>query len=330
MRPWLLAEIEQELSYQLTEYAHSLAEFGSPLRLPYSQGHVLLRPVSGTELIDAVSCYPLFSCRDEADLARDLPVLREAGAVSLTLVTDPLGDMAPSILESVFPSLARPFKAHYLVDLKGNPDSLGSLHHQRDTRRSFRFVTCEVCARPADHHGQWTHLYDNLIARHQITGEAKFSAEAFRQQLLLPGVLLVRAVDVEQQTVGMQIWFTDRDKAWHHLAAYSNDGYRYGASYGLTACALRELTARGVQVANLGAGPGLDTDGRDGLSRFKAGWSTHTGEAWLCGAILDPNAYEQLTGDRRTSFFPAYRDPSAAEESAADQPLVQGGASCPC
>ncbi len=319
------AEIEQDLSYQLTEYAHSLAEFGSPLRLPYSQAHVLLRPIPGTEWVDAVGCYPLFACRDAAGLARDLPVLREAGAVSLTLVTDPLGPFEPLILESTFETVARPFKVHYLVDLTGDPERLGSAHHQRDARRSARFAVCEVCENPADHHEQWSRLYDNLIARHGIIGEAKFSPAAFRQQLRLPGVLLVRAVDVERQVLGMQIWFAEGNRGWHHLGAYSDRGYRAGVSYGLTACALKELAADGVQVANLGGGTGLNTDTQDGLSRFKQGWSTHTAESWLCGAILNPSAYAQLAGSRRTDYFPAYRDPSAVENI-----LVSGGSPCLC
>ncbi|MFT5232057.1 MAG: hypothetical protein ACI9UQ_000075 [Candidatus Krumholzibacteriia bacterium] len=303
------AEIEQDLSYQLTEYAHSLADFGSPLRLPYSQGHVLLRPIPGTSFVDAVGCYPLFACRNAAGLVQDLPVLREAGAVSLTLVTDPLGSFDPTILAAVFKPIARRFKVHYLVDLTGEPEQLGSAHHQRDARRSARFAACEVCEDPASHYEQWSQLYDNLIARHEIVGEAKFSPAAFRLQLGLPGVLLVRAVDAEQQVLGMQIWFADGKRSWHHLGAYSAAGYRASVSYGLTACALKALTANGVQVANLGGGPSLSTDASDGLSRFKQGWSTHTSESWLCGAILDPSAYAQLAANRRTEFFPAYRGP---------------------
>ena len=70
-----------------------------------------------------------------------------------------------------------------------------------------------------------------------------------------------------------------------------------------------ELRARGLKIANLGAGAGLQADATDGLSRFKQGWSTHTGEAWLCGAVLDPTVYDLLTGAHDTEFFPAYRDP---------------------
>lgn len=310
------------MSYRLTEYAYSLAEFGSPLWLPSSQGHVLLRRIPGVNDVDAAGCYPLFACRRTSALGRDLRRLQDTGAVSLTLVTDPLSDFDHQELPQVFRAVARPYKAHYLVDLKGDPERLGTSHHRRNARRSARRATFAVCENPADHLAAWTRLYDHLIARHHITGLARFSREAFAQQLALPGVLLVRAVDEQAQNLGMQIWFSDGHKAWHHLSGYSPAGYRSGGvSYGLMAFALSELKARGVTVADLGAGAGLNADSADGLSRFKQGWSTRTADAWLCGAVLDPVRYEELCGAVETEFFPAYRAPGAARQSPAREDL---------
>ncbi len=314
MCPWSLAEIEQDLSYQLTEYAHSLAEFGSPVRLPYSQGHVLLRPIPGTEFVDAIGCYPLFACRNAAALAQDLPFLQKSGAVSLTLVTDPLGGFDPEILVEAFTAVARPYKAHYLVDLSQQSDEMGTSHHRRNARRCARHAVFHTCAHPADRLDQWCELYAHLVDRHHITGEARFSRDAFAQQLSLPGVFLVEARNTEGDILGMQLWFYDRTKAWHHLSGYSPAGYRHGGvSYGLMAYALAQLKSRGIQVANLGAGAGLEADAADGLSRFKQGWSTHTRDAWLCGAALDPQRYASLSGNTSHSFFPAYRRPQVAE-----------------
>lgn len=298
------------MSYGLSEYAQSLAEFGSPLWLPYSQGHVLLRPIPGAGAVDATGCYPLFACAEPGGLVEDLATLRASGAVSLTLVTDPLGKFTGSDLETTFSALARPYKAHYLVDLTGDPAQLGTAHHRRNARRCARQATFATCEHPGAHLDTWTRLYDHLIDRHQITGTARFSRRAFAQQLELPGAMLVQAVDAQAKVLGMQLWFTDAKRAWHHLSAYSPAGYRQGGvSYGLMAHALVELKARGVMVADLGAGAGLQDAAADGLSRFKKGWSTHTRNAWLCGAVLDPDRYAELAGGQRTAYFPAYRDP---------------------
>jgi hypothetical protein len=298
------------LSYRLTKYAQSLAEFGSPFRLPHSQGHVLLRPIPRTEQVDAVSCYPLFACTSPSGLGRDLEELRRAGAVSLTLVTDPLGPFDPLHLGGLFQAVARPYKAHYLVDLDGDPAELGTAHHRRNARRCGRHATFGVCRQPSDHIDEWTALYEQLVERHGVTGIARFSRAAFARQLCLPGALLVQAVGDGGDLLGMQLWFTETDKAWHHLSGYSPAGYRHGGvSYGLMAFALAELKARGAVVADLGAGAGLEADETDGLSRFKQGWSTRTKEAWLCGAVLDAGLYDHLAGNQDTEFFPAYRDP---------------------
>jgi len=301
-------ETEHILSYGLTEYAHSLAEFGSPLWLPNCRGHVLLQPIIGTYLSDAAGCYPLFACENPAGLAADLPILRDAGAVSLTLVTDPIGGFDSDLLTQFCQPIARPYKVHYLVDLKA--DSFGSTHHRRNARRSSRQTQFSVCHQPVAELQNWCDLYERLAERHDITGIARFSRQAFAQQLALPGVLLIQARNTEDELLGMQFWFHDETRAWHHLSGYSPAGYRQGGvSYGLMEFALSELKSRGVQVANLGAGAGLQADADDGLSRFKQGWSNRTSDAWLCGAILDADLYTRLSGGHKTSFFPAYRDP---------------------
>ena len=115
----------------------------------------------------------------------------------------------------------------------------------------------------------------------------------------------------------MQIWVNDADKAWYHLGAYNALGYRLGgASSALTAFALDHFRRLGVGWANLGSGAGLSHDATDGLSRFKRGWSTETRWAWLCGVILNHDAYARICSslghDAGTEYFPAYRAPQPA------------------
>lgn len=270
---------------------------------------MLLRSIPRTDLHDAVGCYPLFACRNPEALNQDLAELKRVGAVSLTLVTDPLGDFPADLMTNLFGAVARPYKAHHLVDLTGDPAELGTPHHRRDARRAARQATFTVCDKPVDHLTEWTRLYGHLVERHGVTGQARFSREAFAIQLALPGVMLVRADSPDGDLLGMQLWFTEKDKAWHHLSGHTPAGYRQGVSYGLMAFSFAELSARGMTVANLGAGAGLQADETDGLSRFKQGWATHAADAWLCGAVLDPALYDLLAGAHETDFFPAYRDP---------------------
>ena len=69
-------------------YAEALAEFGTPVPLARCGGWVLTRTIPGSEVSDAVGCYPLFCCRDIARLGDDLDNLADE-AVTVSMVVDP-------------------------------------------------------------------------------------------------------------------------------------------------------------------------------------------------------------------------------------------------
>lgn len=326
------------MSYRAAKYAESLAEFGAPLWLPHSRGWVLRREIPGSAGAqgavrhDATGCYPLFDCADWSALGRDLADLRAAGLVSLTLVTEPLGLTGPERLPGWFPEVARPYKEHFVVDLALPADRVGSAHHRRHLRRFAGQGRVELCPRPEAEAEAWTRLYDHLIARHGITGLARFSRESFRHQLALPSAVLLRAVTHQGDLAGMQIWFAEGGRAWYHLGAYNELGYRLGgASAALTAAALDHFRGRGLRWADLGSGAGLAHDPDDGLTRHKRGWATGTRWAWLCGAVLDRAAYAEACRGRGvapadTAFFPAYRSLPAAGSAAEQREVVHGHA----
>ncbi len=317
------AKAGYRLSYTHAQYAQSLASFGAPRRLPRSGGWVCVRPVAGHEgLRDATGVYPLFSCANWEGLPGDLEDLRRDGLVSVVLVADPLDEPPVALLPQWFDGVCRPWKMHYLVDLDRGDGQPGTAHHRRNARRFLRHAEIEACTDPPAHLETWCALYGQLIDRHRITGPARFSREAFALQLALPGAVLLRAVTHAGETVGMQLWFTRQDKAWHHLSGYAPEGYRWGgASYALMQVALAHLRRLGVRTADLGAAAGLSDRPDDGLSRFKAGWSTRTAAAWLCGAVLDAKTYAALA-PAGSAYFPAYRDPAL---SPSEEVL-----SCPC
>ena len=114
----------------------------------------------------------------------------------------------------------------------------------------------------------------------------------------------------EQKTVGMILWYQQKEVAYYHLGAYTDEGYDLRASFAMFRKALEYFAAYGLRYVNLGAGAGLESGADDGLSRFKRGWSTSVRIAYLCGRVFDRQRYDQLVRTRgmgSTDYFPAYR-----------------------
>jgi hypothetical protein len=292
--------------YRSRRYAESLAEVGEPLALQASGGWVLRRRLPHAADVDAMGCYPLFACRDWRALRGDLD--RLAGdVVALSLIADPFGDFDEPLLAATFPELCRPFKDHFVVDLARRPEL--PAHHRRNVRAAASRVSVERCEMPPRHAADWVALYRTLIARHDIRGIAAFSAETLVRQLDVPGLVMLRAVDASGTTAGMTLWIEQDDVAYYHLGAYSDAGYEAHASYALFDSALGFFADR-VRWADLGAGAGVVANARDGLTRFKRGWSTGTRLAFLCGRVFDRAAYDRLVrvaGTSGSAYFPAYR-----------------------
>ena len=306
--------------YLSEAYARSLAEFGVPLALPGSGAWLLRRPLicaAASDCSDAMGPYPLFCCRDWRALADDLGDLARlpdpaAIPVSLVVATDPFADLGalgargPDLLAEAFPDRVVPFKDHFVADLSRPLASFVSAHHRRYALRDD--VTVERCAEPLDWLDDWCELYRNLCARHDIRGIPALSRAAFARQLAVPGLQAYRA-SAAGVTLGMVLWYRQGDVAYYHLAAYSDEGYRQRASFPLFWFGFQQLAASGVGWASLGAGPS-DSQGSDGLIRFKRGWSTSTRPTYLCGRIFRPDVYATLVRERghdNSRYFPAYR-----------------------
>jgi hypothetical protein len=292
-------------AYSAPGYAASLSEFGRPRQLELSGGWLLEREIAGGAGHDLMGPYPLFSCANWDRLPGDLGELDDA--VSVVLVADPLAEVGEPQLRRAFPDRMIPFKRHHARDLDA-PARLPD-HHRRHVRRAAAAVEVEVCADPLRHLDDWVRLYAELVERHGLTGIQAFSREAFRAQLALPGLVAVRA-ERDGATVGMALWLEDAPNAWYHLAAYAAEGYEVSASYALFAAAFDHLRERGVRRVDLGGAAGA-ADSDDGLGRFKRGWATEERIAYLCGRVLDREAYDRLAGDGTADWFPAYREPAA-------------------
>lgn len=287
-------------------YARSLREFGTPRELPRSGGFLLERPIPGSDRRDALGPYPLFACRDWRALAADLDeVCREL--VSVALVPDPFGAHDPALLQQAF-DVVRPFKEHFVYDLSVPSSRVLTKHHRYYVKQARREITVEACGDPPAFLDEWVALYTSLVERHGLRGIKAFSREAFREQLAVPGIVVLRAAR-QDRTVGAHLWYVSGPVAYSHLMAQDTAGYEAGASYALYAAAVEHFASR-VAWLDLGAGAGVSA-ATEGLTQFKRGFATGTRPAFFCGRIGDRRAYEALAAQAGSGsgelYFPAYR-----------------------
>jgi hypothetical protein len=293
--------------YQHGDYAGSFADIATPRRLERCGGWLLERPTPGLPLRDAMGCYPLFACMDWAGLRGDLDALA-GGIVSLALVADPFGPREVAQLAECFDEVTE-FKPHFVVDLEDAASLALPRKHRRNVERSLDRVQLETCADPIAFLDEWEALYRGLEQRHGIEGVRSFSRECLRLQMLVPGLVMFRAV-VDGATVGLHQWMVHGGVAYGHLGATSAAGYAEHASYALYWHA-REYFRGRLRWLDLGATPGTEADPDHGLARFKRGWATGTRPAWLCTRVFDRGQYDALRAatsvPAQTRYFPAYR-----------------------
>jgi hypothetical protein len=228
--------------------------------------------------------------------------------VSLSLVADPFGTYNESYLRRCFKDVVIPYKKHYVADLFEPVEVIVSKHHRRYALKALRRVHVERCTDPTRSLGEWIVLFETLKKRHAIRGIKAFSREAFAKQLSIPGMVMFRAVH-QGATVGADLWYTQGNVAYGHLAAFSPDGYKMRASYALKYSVIEYFTNK-VRWLDFGAGAGVKNDEGDGLSRFKRGWSTETRTAYFCGRVFNRRKYSEIVQAKRTTlscYFPRYR-----------------------
>ncbi len=289
-------------------YAESLSEYGTPRLLKRCGAWVLQRQVPGFPYFDAMGTYPLFSCLNWGELHLDLDELQEQ-LVSISAVTDPFGEYDLAYLQSCFKDVVFPFKQHFIIDLRRPLESFVNSHHRRNAKRALEELTVEQCIDPDMFLDDWIRLYSNLIERHNIKGLTAFSRNSFVGQFKVPGMVAFRAVSNEE-TIGMLLWYIQKNIGYYHLGAYSPRGYELGASFALFWTAIQRFAEDGLQSLNIGAGAGSQNNGQDGLTRFKRGWSTGIRTAYFCGRIFDRRKYQEIVetkGLTTVKFFPAYR-----------------------
>ena len=304
--------------YLSREYAESFTEFGLPVLLPYSRGHVLRRRIPGTPYSDVTGLYPLFCCEDWCKIGHDFDTL-DPELVSLCLVADPFGNHSPALFAETF-DVVLPFKARYIVSLSQPPEAFVSTHHRKYAYRALDRLRIEHCPVPSQHLDDWIALYAEICRRRRIRDLRAFSPEAFRCQLQTPGLVMFRAQH-EGRTVAIHLWISHRHVAYAHLAGHAPEAYRLHASYALYWQALQWFYGR-VEFLDLGGTAGAEEETDHGLAFFKKGWATEVRPGYLCGRVLRTDLYASLVQGRAVEsarHFPAYRAPAGAD--AGRQPL---------
>ena len=295
-------------SYLHLDYANSFGESYTPIRLELSKGIILKRKIHDLNMYDAMGSYPLLFCKDWGNLHEDI-VGNKNQLVSLAAVTDPFGKYDLDYLKICFNTLVIPYKEHFVTDLSRTSESFVSKHNRRYAKKAMKMLSIIESTNPIDLSDTWCGLYSNLVKRHSIKGITNFSKESLVRQLSVPGSTVLYAM-YEGEVIGMTIWYKLGNVAYYHLGAYSDKGYEMRASYAIFWNAIEYFRFTGLKWLNLGAGAGVKSNVKDGLSYFKKGWSTDSRMAYFCGHIFNKGQYEKISklqGDYKTSYFPKYR-----------------------
>ncbi|MBD3418921.1 MAG: GNAT family N-acetyltransferase [Chitinivibrionales bacterium] len=292
--------------YLSEEYRSALKFAGQIRSLPLSGSFLIEKSIPQSSFMDARGGYPLMCCQDWSLLRADFREL-EKDLVSVVAVTDPLAGLSSRELSAIWNAGVMPYKVHFIADLTVNPLRLLPSSHLRYVKKSQKSVNIKKITRTDYLNDAWVGLYQNLVARHSISGIAAFSEYSLRKQLEMPGVSVFCAY-IDEKVVGISLWVENGNRVYYHLAAYSDSGYQNRASYALFAEVIDHYTKERFSVIDFGAGAGTFASENDGLSRFKKGWSTNTAQAYLCKHINNPEEYNRLSHGLKTDFFPAYRD----------------------
>ena len=296
------------LGYQHHDYAHSLSEFGVPQALAHTGGWLLKRSIPESNFYDAMGCYPLFSCLNWKNLYEDLEELKDQ-CVAVSLVTDPFAGISFHTLKQFFKDVCLPFKEHFVIDLSLRRGTYVSKHHKRYARKALNNVEFRICDRPEIKLKEWVDLYSFLIRRHNITGIPRFSPEILGKQMRIPGCIAFQA-RIGNRTVGMQLWYRMQDRAYYHLGASNDEGYRCYSAFAIFWEAMAYFKKQGIRWLSLGSGAGAKQSANDGLSQFKRGWANTSRTVYFCGAITHKEHYKTLMSRRKVhtgDYFPVYR-----------------------
>jgi Acetyltransferase (GNAT) domain len=195
----------------------------------------------------------------------------------VSLIVDPMWCPELPVLRDAFDT-CRPFREHYFVD------RAAEVHYQKrhrnrlnQARRAGRVEEVRL----AEHLGRWHELYAQNVTSRQI-GQP-FTRDYFAQLAALPTLKTV-AVLIDDEVVAMTLWIRHWDTLYLHDGASSVTGFEFSAGYAAYAHAIEnETTCRYIL---LGGSAGFRDERREGLARFRRGFSNGSIHSYLCSSTL--------------------------------------------
>ncbi|MBB5751136.1 hypothetical protein [Prosthecomicrobium pneumaticum] len=290
------------LPFDHPDYAAALTYLGTPV---IAAGRpVVLRPIPGTDAVDAFGPFPYLTPPDDPQaFRRDLTAL---GAVSWTAVLRPGTEAAAS---AAFDPL--PLKAHF-AHRRGGAALVHSVRTARHIRRgrarwAIAIEPLAPCVDAADA------LHAALEARAPLSRVARVDRQHFAALATLPGVACVTARC--DGAVGAFLAFAEAGEEIHfHLTAANDTALSGDAMYALF----------DFMIARFGASHDLHLGGTPagangaGVGRFKARFANASTPVLLARMVLDPAGYDGLVARcGGHSWFPSYRDPRDEHGAAA-------------
>jgi hypothetical protein len=267
-----------------------------------SQNFILKKAIANTDFFDACSCYPVYPITDQDMLGKDIEFLYAQDIVSWVFVSDVFfsnNDKLAKVLDHF-----KPFKTHYLYNFS-NRTVTYSNHHRRKVKKSQQFCNVQVI-RLRDYLEEWFKLYQHLTVKHNVNPKAAFPFSYFEALAAMDDFITIGAFENEQLT-SAHIWLQYNGYVYAHLAASNDRGYATSAAYAIYDFALHYFNQNGAKIINLGGAAGTENN-FSGLSFVKKGFSNQEATAYICGKILQPEQYQQLTKQLPAHhFFPAYR-----------------------
>lgn len=240
--------------------------------------------------------------------------LRELGLVSAFIRLHPL-----------LPLPGAPLASHGLLFRHGVTVSMDlSLDEEalwKGVRKDHRYQVRQAQKQGlvVEHDVEWHALDDFLTAYHQTMARVDAAAHYYfdrryieRMRSALDGRIHLLVVRESARVIAAALFVETNGIVQYHLSGTHDDCVELRPTKPMLWEAARWAKARGNKVFHLGGGVGAQ---EDSLFLFKAGFSARRHEFSTWRIIVDPDAYQRLSGlalDRRGSqapndFFPAYR-----------------------
>jgi hypothetical protein len=269
------------------------------LRIEALAAPVIVREIPGGEgLRDAISPYgyPGFEAAERVDLDPGQVDFGPTGLVSVfirhRLGGPPLaGATERSLVQVADPALPRKSRMSDRQQIR------------RNQRRGLRVELLPGPESSPPQRAGFLTAYTETMRRTAAGERYLFDREYFERILSSPRTWLCLASEPDGEVAAGSI-ATRSDGALHYYLSGTADRYLRGSPMKNVVAALADFAEERRLPLNLGGGikPG------DALEEFKRGFANRA-EPWHSSEIIcEPDAYRRLTGNRQTTFFPAYRE----------------------